>query len=567
MHKFNLLTEDLIRYKRDDGKVIKASLPQVFVALMKDKIASFPALRPHQRHAWHAFMVQLGAMATHKAGLEEPPTDADEWRRIIRGLTKDEYRKVGRENCDSDNPWRLVVDDITESAFMQPPISPSASKPKYTKEPSLTPDELDTLDTGKNHALKKSIIPASELDSWIFALITEQTTDAFFANNPGISRISGNGSRLAFSLTTSTRLGPHIKRDVIALLSQWHLVGENSDMTTDGHALLWIVPWHGTEGEEWPLSKFHPLYIEVCRRRRMCIGPDGSLYVQRVSGTKRRIEVKKSKLNGRTCDPWIPIDLKGDRAMRLPQSVGFKSVGFTYEQIANCLNTGDWELPLLCKPTRCEIASSEPMYLVARGIAPGEVQNRTGGYHERIIPISHKVATAMLLRESAEDLGRVAKKRVDAVDKVQRVLKDAIATFIVKGDNIYDRDKVKQLNVLRNRKEIQPWLKRLDEVVEVRFFEALLAEFEKEQKAERDAIHDKWLLNGRRIKGEIHENGDGVINQAKRILLEAGNTLKCREVERYRAIANADSLFERKMKHDNRMGFPYLFRRKEEDGG
>ena len=88
---FNILTDSMIRYKRDDGKIVKASLPQIYAALMANIIAAFPALRPHQRHAGHAFLVQLGAIAMHNAGMEKPPTDADEWLRIIRALTKDEY--------------------------------------------------------------------------------------------------------------------------------------------------------------------------------------------------------------------------------------------------------------------------------------------------------------------------------------------------------------------------------------------------------------------------------------------------------------------------------------------
>ena len=72
---------------KSDGSRVEASLPEVYAALMADEVEAFPALRPHQRHAWHAFLVQLGAMAVHEAGLPEPPADADEWRRIIRGLT------------------------------------------------------------------------------------------------------------------------------------------------------------------------------------------------------------------------------------------------------------------------------------------------------------------------------------------------------------------------------------------------------------------------------------------------------------------------------------------------
>ena len=55
---FNILMEPLIRMDAAAGLGIAASLPEIYAALMLDDDA-FSALRPHQRHAWHAFLVQL----------------------------------------------------------------------------------------------------------------------------------------------------------------------------------------------------------------------------------------------------------------------------------------------------------------------------------------------------------------------------------------------------------------------------------------------------------------------------------------------------------------------------
>ena len=85
----NILTEPLIRMKPFSAFPIKASLSQVYAALMADEVEAFPALRPHQRHAWHAFLVQLGAMAMHRSGVSEPPENASRWADLIRGLTPD----------------------------------------------------------------------------------------------------------------------------------------------------------------------------------------------------------------------------------------------------------------------------------------------------------------------------------------------------------------------------------------------------------------------------------------------------------------------------------------------
>ena len=512
---------------------MEASLPEVYASLMADDVESFPALRPHQRHAWHAFLVQLGAMAVHEAGLAEPPADSEEWRRIIRGLTCDDW--------PCDEPWQLVVDDITKPAFMQCRASSSEQAKNFRTE-LMAPDEIDTLDTAVNHALKSRSISSSELDCWTFALITGQTTDAHSLQNPAISRISGKGSRLAFSITPSTRFGRHARRDISALLTQWSEVGRGYKTTIDGITLLWTVPWDGKK--TLSLNELHPLYIEISRRIRLFVH-NGRLYVRKAAGNSARIG-SRGKLKGRTGDPWIPVNVTREKILTLP-----KIEGFTYRQISNCLNTGDWDLPLLCRPTADELTSPKQMYLVVRGMAPGEGENKTGGYYERIIPISHRVKTAMLRRDSdsAEDLGRIAKERVNDVKKVRDALQDAIATFIAKGDDIYNKDKFskKALNNLRNRKEITAWRKRLDEIVDARFFEGLQAEFEKNGKEEQQAARDRWLWNDK----------DGVVDHARRILSDAQNALKCPSVERYRAVVNSDSRFVRNI-NSRKSGFPQL---------
>ena len=66
MQRYNLLTDQLIRTRTNDHAPHSMSLPNVYSALMRDEVAGFPALRSHQRHPWHAFLVQLGALAVHR---------------------------------------------------------------------------------------------------------------------------------------------------------------------------------------------------------------------------------------------------------------------------------------------------------------------------------------------------------------------------------------------------------------------------------------------------------------------------------------------------------------------
>ena len=74
---YNILTDQLIRTDTSGGSRVEASLPEVYAALMVNEVEAFPTLRPHQRHAWHAFLVQLGAMAMHEAGLSDSAVRPD----------------------------------------------------------------------------------------------------------------------------------------------------------------------------------------------------------------------------------------------------------------------------------------------------------------------------------------------------------------------------------------------------------------------------------------------------------------------------------------------------------
>ena len=105
-----------------------------------------------------------------RVGLSEPPDAAGGWLRIIRTLTESAY--------PDDEPWQLVVDDITKPAFMQPPASSKERENDYKNQVS-TPDELDMLVTSKNHDLKSEVATQAGVDDWIFALITLQTMEGF----------------------------------------------------------------------------------------------------------------------------------------------------------------------------------------------------------------------------------------------------------------------------------------------------------------------------------------------------------------------------------------------------
>ena len=516
----NLLTDQLIRFDKTSGTRLEASLPAVYASLMANDVDAFPALRPHQRHAWHAFLVQLGAMAMHRVGLSEPPDAAGGWLRIIRTLTESAY--------PDDEPWQLVVDDITKPAFMQPPASSKERENDYKNQVS-TPDELDMLVTSKNHDLKSAVAQQASIDDWIFALITLQTMEGFGgAGNYGISRMNGGlGNRPAFSIAPLEGLGAHVRRDILALLEFRPVILAESPGTDTGHALLWILPWDGLAAESLLLNSLAPLYIEVCRRIRLRCDTAGRLYGMRTSTKAARIESKD--LKGRTGDPWTPVNPNREG---LPLTLG--AGGFNYKRVTEYLT--DWDHPPLLRPAQSEQSSRERMRLVARAMVRG--QGKTEGYHERSITIGHKVKTAMLRRDATQELGDIAKARIKQVGTVQRILSHAIQVFAAGGDG----DKVSS----EHRALARPWLNRLDEIVDSQFFEGLQTEFEADA-SERLGRRNDWLVNG----------NDGVVDHARRLLQDATDSLPCTAIHRYRAQVRAEGLFEGRIRGNG--GLPFLF--------
>ena len=463
-------------------------------------------------------------MVLHHANPSKPaaaPAAAEEWCELIRGLTPG-YR--------NDEPWQLVVKDITQPAFMQPPASAHGKLAEY-KSAVATPDELDMLVTSKNHDLKSAVASSATINDWLFALITLQTTEGFGgAGNYGISRMNGGlGCRPAFTLTPSVRPGVHVYRDIGALLEQRESILD-LDLTRDGGVqLLWTEHWDGAKAEALLLNDLDPFYIEICRRIRLQADPLGRVSAIRATSKASRIEAKA--LKGITGDPWAPINGKESKSLTLPAG------GFTYKKTVDYLST-DWQAPPLFALTAAERRSPQDMLLVARGMVRG--QGKTEGYHERIVSFKKDVLARAFGRAGGlEELGEIAGQRIEQVGKVQRILRHAVSVFAAGGntDSVSDE----------HRSRANPWANKLDEIVDATFFDALQTEFEAAE-SERKGIRNRWLKNEK----------DGVVDHARRILRDAEDSLPCPAIQRYRARVRADSVFQSRIRGP-RDGFPELF--------
>ena len=181
------------------------------------------------------------------------------------------------------------------------------------------------------------------------------------------------------------------------------------------------------------------------------------------------------------------------------------------------------------------------MKLVARATVRG--QGKTEGHYERAIPF-RRASYGVFGRRGATELGDMARKRIDEVAIVQRILSHAIQTFAARGeaDNASPE----------HRALARRWLNRLDNIVDATFFEKLQDEFEADP-SKRESIRNKWLLNG----------NDGVVDHARRLLQEATDSLPCPAIFRYKARVRAEGLFEGRIRGTN--GLPDLFQNSERD--
>ena len=493
--QYSLLDEPLIRARCVGERTQRCySLPELFVAMLQDQIQDFPALRPHQRHPWHAFLVQLSAIALHRAGDSTLFAEAAQWRQALLALTPD----------DPDGYAWCLVSPPEHPAFMQPPV-PGEVVNKWNNH-LLAPDELDMLVTSKNHDLKAARMVRSQPDDWMMALISLQTQEGFLGSgNYGISRMNGGfASRSALGAVPPGHWGRRWQRDVMTLLNSRNEIISSYSLDDTGIALVWTAPWDGTKS--LPFASLDPFYVEICRRVRLDM--QGEMLMAHTTGSKvARIEAKT--LNGQTGDPWTPINIGEAKALTL----GGK--GFDYKLAAELIyGAGNYRHPIALALR--EDDGAEGISIIAQGVTRG--QGKTEGYHERRVPISPKVRK-MLIRHQTDQLASVAGKRVKDIGSMRSLLWSALATLFDNG-NVGDRssDGAKE----KANRFVRPFELGEDR----RFFTELNTEIEA---SDPEQAYLDWLLS-------MAERAESILTQA----FDAGPR---NGEQRYRARAAALSRF------------------------
>ena len=462
---FNLLEHPLIRTRLADRTTV-LTLPAVFAASLRREVLGFPALRPHQRHAWHAFLVQIGTLALLGVGQNTLPDDEASWVSLLRGLTP---------GHDDDAPWSLVA-PLDRPALLQPPAPDGTAGWK----PRETPDAADMLITARNHDVKQAAMVHARPDDWLFALVTLQTMEGYGGSTQyGISRMNGgSSSRPCVGVVPSGGPGAHLRRDILALLAMGGVPTRAQDYAErDGLALTWLAEWDGKTS--LMRRHLHPLYIEVCRRIRLIGNEDGVHALTTGSKTERIAEVP----GGITGDPWAPLvaDPAGPKVLTMSvESFGYRRV--VAMLLAEAQDRSDLQ-------QLREDDDPTGLSLLIRGLVRGN--SKTNGYHERRVPLS-RVVRRGARPTLTDDHAAAAKTRVEVVGEVASALRAAVLVLLANGPETLPRP------TEATKVKIAPFVRMLEARVDRAFFADLWAELEQtdpERRYRERAIWVRWMLD------------------------------------------------------------------------
>lgn len=479
------------------GNGPRATLPGLLATMARGEAADLVRLRPHQRPAWHMFLVQLAALALDHGGKDGPPDSDDAWCDLLRGLTA--------EHPD-DAAWMLIGDDAEKPAFLQPP-DPGGLK--WT--PVETADALDMTITARNHDLKQTIAWGGEAEDWVFALVSLQTMEGYGgAGNNGIARMNGGSSSRPMLGLCPMEPGGAIDpsawwwRDVRRLLAARKAGHDPVVGTPRGPALIWCLPW--PEGHALPAPDLDPWFIEICRRVRLVDGP-GGISAKRATSKGARIDGKP--FNGVLGDPWCPVTADGTKALTLGGG------RFDYKKLHELMGP-DWRLPLLAQPR-----DEGDMLLIAEAFSRGN--SKTEGFRSRVLPVPGDIQSWF----RTDTVGVISRSQIDDVAKADAALRNGLAVMAASGDG---GDLMKE-----HYAQSRPARADFDAAVDAIFFDHLWAQLRVAEKGEEErfAVRQAFHVALKALARRAFDDGlRGIV---------------CASLFRPRAEARATRMFERRL--------------------
>ena len=506
--QFNLLDESIFEIDSASSPVA-LTLPEVLERLGHGDPTEFRALQPHQQHAWHAFLVQLAALALHASHNDAVALPASEWRALLNALSS-----------GAAEPWCLVVSDLAKPGFMQPPV-PEHSLKGWTE--ILTPDAIDILVTARNHDVKSTRIVAPAPEHWVYALVTVQTMAGFDGRmNYGIARMNGGyGNRPSVAAARDLGLASRFQRDLNVLLgARSGMIESHGYRPEDGAALLWTLDWSGASSDRLSLENCDPFFVEVARRIRLIQGASASIAAMQKGSATARINSADRK--GDLGDPWVPVSREG---------LALTAKNLSYRKLCEILFSGDYA-ENAARHLRADDGDSP--VLLAEVFARG--QGKTEGFHERTIPVPQKVRRFFSDPTRGEQLAALARDFLQLADDAgKKLLKPAVLALLQGGPD--------QINFKDDR--ASPQLKDFDAAIDQIFFPRLFDLADRSP----DEAQAAWRAE--------------LIETARRILTDSYDSVPIPVARHYRAIAMA----ERRLSIAARKFAPEAFVKEESSNG
>lgn len=433
----DLLSEPLIGVHTRRGHC-RMCLPELLATLSAGDVDAYSGLRPHQADPWHVFLVQLAASIQARNPVEPLPTDADVWRRGLLELAG------GMETA-----WHLLVEDVTQPAFLQHPwqsweseasdYGVKSRRGELIYEPKArTPDELDVLVTSRNHDVKRARISSDEAESWMYALVLLQTTSGFLGQgNYGIVRMNGGfASRAVVSWSRSLHPSVRFRDEVLALQKMRQETCSTFGYQSRGVVLTWLARWQRTT-HQYLLTELEPWFIEAARPVRLLFSPLGELVTLGATSKARQIGPANVD-HGVVGDPWTPINVEDKK--KSASALSLSADGFSPQRLTALLFEQGFKLTALQQPR----PGKEVGWFVASCLVRG--QGTTEGFHRAELMVPAKARRALVSPESKHALGQLAQLLLADARDVQRALGTAVTVLAEGGPEKadFDRDAVKR---------------------------------------------------------------------------------------------------------------------------
>ena len=506
----DLLEDPLIGIRTTAGES-QVCLPELLAQLAAGKVDAYTALRAHQADPWHVFLVQVAASVLARRPVSSLPADPAYWREGLLALAG------GKASA-----WQLVVDDVTQPAFLQHPLSDQAELDRDFSPKAVAPDELDVLVTAKDHDVKMARAAGQSVQPWLYALLTYQTTSGYLgAGNFGTLRMNGGfASRPVVTLVSDPHPARRFVEELQRLGEMRPEVAAKYGYRLQGVVLTWIVPWN-RDGHQFGLTELEPWFVEAVRSVRLVQTGEGVVAYGALS--KARQIGPKSIDGGDVGDPWIPVNVEDKKKGRSALTVA--GGGWTPKLITKLLFQQGFELTALQTPRPGEGCLWFMGSVIVRG------QGTTEGFHRFAVPVPPKVRPRLLHRESTDRLRGFAQELLGDATSAGRAVGSALMALAEGGPESIDFENTTAdawATAVRG-KFFRGW--------EARYFPTLWRAAEVEDAA---PIRAEWQA--------------GLAARARETLRQAERSLPLPSARRYRSLVRAESVLHTSLRSAGLVG-------------